>query len=396
MIPFSNFTKILFSLIFLANFGLTSQTLYPNLNLGENVIEYSSSGLSNFKSKMDSLKKGLKNKINIIHIGDSHIQANKLTSETREVLQTKYGNGGRGLIFPYSLAKTNGPKDYTAASSNDWLKSTNIDFKHNFPIGLMGVSLRSVADSGSINLKLGYDSLPMAYSKSILFFTSSPTAEINFNGRDKPKPLRENKKPFDTLTFNSSSPQSSLLINFNRSNFCLHGIYLENLNQGLIYNSIGINGARFKDYCQTEYFFEQLKLLKADLVIISLGTNESYSSKYTDEEFILYVNLFLSKIKTAFPKTDVILTCPSENYHIKKKRPIENSKIINVNSILRKVAKEKKLAIWDLYKVMGGKGSMKQWKAEGLVNNDYVHFLRAGYKLQGYLLANALINFIEN
>jgi lysophospholipase L1-like esterase len=392
----SNLTKILFFLIFLANFGLKSQTLSPNLNLGENVIEYSSSGLSNFKSKMDSLKKGQKHKINIIHIGDSHIQPNKLTGETREVLQTKYGNGGRGLIFPYSLAKTNGPKDYTAASSNEWIKSTNIDFKHNFPIGLMGISLKSVKDAGSINLKLGYDSLPMPYAKSILFYSSSSISEINFNGREKPKPLGENKKLFDTLTFNSSSPQSSMLINFNHSDFCLHGIYLENLNQGLIYNAIGISGARFKDYCQTEYFFDQLKLLNADLVIISLGTNESYSSKYTDDEFLLYVNLFLSKLKTAFPKTDVILTCPSENYHIKKKIPIENSKIINVNSILRKVAKEKKYAIWDLYKVMGGKGSMKQWKAQGLVNNDYLHFIRAGYKLQGYLLANALINFIEN
>ncbi len=396
MRPFLNITKILFFLIFVANFVLSSQTLYPNLNLGENVIENSTSGLSNFKLIMDSLKKGQKNKINIIHIGDSHIQANKLTSETREVLQNKYGNGGRGLIFPYSIAKTNGPKDYAAVSSNEWIKSTDIDFKHNFPIGLMGVSLKSVADSGSINLKLGYDSLPMAYTKSILFYSSGSNAEINFNGINKSKPLKENQKLFDTLTFNSSSPQSSMFINFNRSNFTLHGIYLENLNQGLIYNSIGINGARFKDYCQTEYFFDQLKLLNADLVIISLGTNESYSSKYTDEEFILNVNLFLSKLKTAFPKTDVILTCPSENYHLKKKKPIENNKTTNVNTILRKVAKEKKLAVWDLYKVMGGKGSMKKWKTEGLVNNDYVHFIRSGYKLQGNLLANAIINFIEN
>ncbi|MBK6834818.1 MAG: hypothetical protein IPG89_11300 [Bacteroidetes bacterium] len=85
----------------------------------------------------------------------------------------------------------------------------------------------------------------MAYAKSILFYSSSSNAEINFNGKNKPKPLKENQKLFDTLTFNSSSPQSSMFINFNRSNFTLHGIYLENLNQGLIYNSIGINGSAF-------------------------------------------------------------------------------------------------------------------------------------------------------
>ena len=38
MRPFSNLTKVLFFLIFLANLGLTSQTQYANLNLGENII----------------------------------------------------------------------------------------------------------------------------------------------------------------------------------------------------------------------------------------------------------------------------------------------------------------------------------------------------------------------
>lgn len=39
--------------------------------------------------------------VNIVHIGDSHIQGNMLTAEVRRLLQEKFGNAGRGLVFPY-------------------------------------------------------------------------------------------------------------------------------------------------------------------------------------------------------------------------------------------------------------------------------------------------------
>ncbi len=49
--------------------------------------------------------------VNIVHIGDSHIQGNMLTAEVRRLLQEKFGNAGRGLVFPYSLVRTSGSRD---------------------------------------------------------------------------------------------------------------------------------------------------------------------------------------------------------------------------------------------------------------------------------------------
>ena len=39
---------------------------------------------------------------------------------------------------------------------------------------------------------------------------------------------------------------------------------------------IGVNGATYDDYNNTEIFFNQLPHLNPDLVIVSLGTNESF------------------------------------------------------------------------------------------------------------------------
>jgi LysM repeat protein len=42
-------------------------------------------------------------KVNIVHIGDSHVQNNLLGNAIRKTLQQTFGNGGYGFIFPYSF-----------------------------------------------------------------------------------------------------------------------------------------------------------------------------------------------------------------------------------------------------------------------------------------------------
>ena len=48
-------------------------------------------------------------------------------------------------------------------------------------------------------------------------------------------------------------------------------------------------------------------------------------------------------------------------------------------------------AVWDLYEIMGGLGSISVWNEVGLANKDRVHFLVPGYNLLGDMLYNAII-----
>ena len=58
--------------------------------------------------------------LDIVHIGDSHIQAEGNTSRVRRHLQRRYGSAGRGLITPFRLAGTNQPTDYRSTSSTSF------------------------------------------------------------------------------------------------------------------------------------------------------------------------------------------------------------------------------------------------------------------------------------
>jgi hypothetical protein len=367
-----------------------------NLPPGDNVLENAEKGLPAFRARIDSLKACKRKKIRIVHIGDSHIQPDKFTGEIRTELQTRYGDGGRGFLFPYTAAKTNGPRDYTCSTCTDWVRCRNVDYAHKIPLGLAGMVIQSQEDSGSFSMHMGYDSLPLHFSKATLFFSSPPGTEVVLNKTRIVRTGVNGKHLFDTLTCSSFMPERDITVCFQNGNLCLHGLYVENETPGIVYSAIGVAGARFIDFCQTDYFFEQLQLLNADVIVVSLGTNESYNSHYTDENFITTTTLFLSKLRKACPHAEVILTCPSENYYLDKKQPVPNLKVEKVNRILRKIALDNNYAIWDLYKAMGGKGSMKAWKKEGLVNPDYVHFLKGGYKLQGELFSKALIDYLEH
>ena len=91
-------------------------------------------------------------KINIVHIGDSHIQADLMTDKVRKNLQQYFGNGGRGLIFPHSLAKTNGSSDIRFSSNLGWQNHRIVSPIDGSPIGLSGIALYTKSDDFAIEL----------------------------------------------------------------------------------------------------------------------------------------------------------------------------------------------------------------------------------------------------
>src|SRR5690349_6311513 len=67
------------------------------------IFQPDSLALRHFFNALDSLENGTRKKVIVIHLGDSHIQADLLSGRVRTLLQDSavFGNGGRGLVFPY-------------------------------------------------------------------------------------------------------------------------------------------------------------------------------------------------------------------------------------------------------------------------------------------------------
>jgi len=52
-------------------------------------------------------KNAHQSRINILQIGDSHIQADFLSEKVRNDIQSDFGNAGRGVVYHCGLAGTN-------------------------------------------------------------------------------------------------------------------------------------------------------------------------------------------------------------------------------------------------------------------------------------------------
>ncbi|GAB5554341.1 MAG: hypothetical protein Sapg2KO_39320 [Saprospiraceae bacterium] len=169
----------------------------------------------------------------------------------------------------------------------------------------------------------------------------------------------------------------------------LFGMLLEDTQEsGVLYSMLGVNGATFYHFNHGENFFDQLPALGADLVLVTLGTNEAIQSKFDGPQFRKEVKDLLATIKEKLPATSILLTINPEVL-VRKTRPSPFTP--QVRKIIIEEARLAGAAWWDLYQIMGGAESIRDWRKADLAYVDFIHFTQKGYILQAELLYKAIL-----
>ena len=104
-----------------------------------------------------------------------------------------------------------------------------------------------------------------------------------------------------------------------------YGFNLTNGKPGVLLHSIGVNGAHYVNYT-SESYVRQLALLKPALLIISLGTNETFGRRFDCDQFAEQIRTFLSLVKEQMPYTAIMLTTPPECFKRTRVRVVVRSK----------------------------------------------------------------------
>lgn len=169
--------------------------------------------------------------------------------------------------------------------------------------------------------------------------------------------------------------------------FALNGIALERNNPGLIYEGIGVNGARFSDFNKTKLFFEQLRDLGSNLVVISLGTNEAFD-QLEKEKYLADLVAFIDNVRAVQPEAVLLFTTPPPSL-VKRTKP--NLYAEEYARAIIEIAEANGIAVWDTYQVLGGNSNIKENYAKGLVARDYIHYTKQGYEQIGSLLSEAIL-----
>jgi len=370
---------------------------YDFINYEKNYLQFfeDSSKFEQFFARINEVSANAKGKINIAHIGDSHIQADIFTGQVRYRLQTFLPNmnGGRGCIFPYKAAHTNNPADYITAAWGNWETSKIVSRKIIGELGLAGISVTTHDPKARLQISFpSTNQLDYKFNRVKLFHDFGIE---NFDVVVKYLPDNAWVQNYEELGYSEyffDSICESLDIQFSKTSrqqkkYTLYGIILENDNPGIVYNSFGVNSAEVTSFLKPNLLPKHLAALNPNLTIISLGTNDAYSTKFDSLKFENNYDLLIKRIIVAVPNSAIILTVPGDDMLPNKKI---NHHTTTIRNVLMRLAKAHRCAVWDFYTVMGGKGSINDWFDKGLSTNGKVHLTESGYKLQGDLFYEAI------
>jgi LysM repeat protein len=416
------------------------------------------SALVAFYERLYQLEQTKQGNLNIVHIGDSHIQADLFTARMRNKMQDSFGNAGFGFTFPYSVAKTNNSAPIRFTASGDFQSVRNLYADTSKPVGLSGIALETKSNNFAIQLevkdpKYNFTRLKIITPQNADLFDVSISSKNTIIETKVPKRVTHKVKPGEVLggiadkynvslkalkkanglksdlirdgkvltipskqlqprfitktefvpidlsptifsnDFQTEKPLNKIVIVPNQeiNEFALNGLILGNDQAGVTYSGIGVNGAKSSDYNKFPLFFEQLKALQPDLIIISLGTNESFD-KQTADQYFSQLDQMITTIKAKTPLATILVTTPPPSVLHRK---YTNTFIEDYAQKIKSSAHETGYAVWDLFEVFGGNKNIFKNAAKGLMARDKVHYSKAGYEKQADLFFEAFLKSYE-
>ena len=338
--------------------------------------------------------------ITIVHFGDSHVQPDIYSGELRKILQQEKGMGGRGMIFPYSIAQTYSTLDYASYHTGSWRASKSIEYVPKLPLGISGVTAKTSDPSASFTIRF-HNPLPSDYRK-LKIFCKQQRNSFDFNvtsgGESASIVLDENDKsglPYIEVvlpTIGNSITVQVVKKNDYEDDFEFHGMSLESATtDGLLLHCLGVGGSQFRSLLAEKLFDVQMSSVSPDLAILDFGTNDHLYNNVVPADMEAKIVQVINRVRKAAPYCTVLLTTTQDM----NRRGVNITSGRDYSALIRKIAKDQGCAFYDWYWVSGGPERMTLWQQHGLAQGDNIHLTISGYTLKGKMLGSAFKSSLE-
>lgn len=373
---------------------------YPVVKFEQNFFHFYANKSPNweyFFSQMEKMEATKQGKLNFYHIGGSHLQADIYTHDVRTKFQTQHEllTGERGWIFPFDLARTNNPWNFECSSPNRWERYRSVVKEHaKEEFGLTGIKVVSRDSISKINFRYDKTKVKSEIQKIRVYHNKGDFPfKLNWGKHNYlvKKKFTDTILGFTEVYFMRSMLDMELTIKRTIAGdypLEIYGFQLMNDFPGISYSNIGINGSALYNFLACNRFEEQLSISPPDFFAFSLGTNDGNvpPDSFDPEVYKANLDSMIQSVLNANPKCAILLTVPNDSYYLKTNI---NPNIEKERVVIRELSVKYQCPVWDLYGIMGGLGSSKNWHARRLMQRDLVHFTIAGYHLKGELYFDA-------
>jgi lysophospholipase L1-like esterase len=389
------FTCVLSCVLYFASNSLIAQQ-YPFINYNQSKLYLAkdSSQFMKFYKKIDELREGKRKKVTVVHFGGSHIQAGFWTEVLMDGFQGIGNfNGGGTFIFPFKIVKTNSPNFFKSFTTGKWVRKRSALAKEMCDnLGMAGMAGITNDSANTFGFNLLQNNHHQKFNSLRVYHNFNPSFEfsianqtgLHFTRKELPK-LGYTEFLFesfiDSVNFNLLRKDTAI------KDFMIRGFSIDNTNPGFYYAAIGVNGASTSSYLRCQEFVNELSTIPPDLVIFSLGVNDTHSVNFSKDQFIANYDSLIALVKIASPNCAFLFTTVTDNYMTRR---TANKRPIKAEEAMFELMEKHKAAVYDLYAVMGGYKSIYKWQKAGLAAKDKVHFNGRGYRILANLMFDAI------
>lgn len=349
--------------------------------------------LSSFFKAASRLEQGsATDDVRVFHFGDSHNTIDSLPRSARRALQSRFGDGGRGFVMlgrPWAWYNQDGIE---SGETRGFFRE-----KHALYTGPGGVVMHSRTRGSLLRTVTTAD----ATRVTLLFERSPNGAPLSFYVDDTLTAVStkdRQKSGLGSVSVDVPSGAHRIELRTGDGEAWVYGVELEREKKGIVYDALGIDGAKAKDFVA---FNEAWLKAYADrqppaLVVLAYGTNEASDTKAL-REHEASMREAIAKLKRLAPESACLLLGPPDSQQKKGNTWSTSARVQGVIEFERALAKSEGCAFFDTFAAMGGAGTAHAWRSlsPAASRPDHVHYTPVGYRALSEGYAAALMSAYE-
>ncbi|MCL2596999.1 MAG: GDSL-type esterase/lipase family protein [Paludibacter sp.] len=343
--------------------------------------------------------------VHIMHYGDSQIEMDRISGILRQRLQERFGGFGAGLMPAVQII----PSSAVNQSSTDNINRYVISGQHrnrasHNRYGALG-QVAQVNGSGTISF--GACNYGRTFSRTkhwsqVRVFLGQHSKSFQTTllaGTLQQKQKVENMdNKFSILTWTIDSTKRTSL-NFSGSTEVL-GIALES-HCGVFVDNIplrGSSGTFFSQIDRTSIAF-MYNALNVKLIFLQFGGNmmPQINSQKTIDTYMENMAGQIQFLHQLAPQAKIVLIGPADMSKKVKGKLQTYPLLPELVESMERTANQNNAAFWNIFKVMGGSGSMIDWVRDkpALAAPDYIHFTSRGADKIGEILFDSMMKYYD-
>jgi lysophospholipase L1-like esterase len=337
----------------------------------------------------------------VAHYGDSAVAADAITSTARRRMQARFGDAGHGFILLAHGDMHYIHKDAQYRSSDGWeiMSIVQDPLRPGF-YGYGGIQIRG-KNGEHATVGTAYDGLlGKKVARFELFyqrFRGGGPIEIRVDG-DKLRTLKTNSTQPEDAYEVVDVPDGEHLFSVRAlgSEAHMFGVAMERSEPGVVYDSLGLVGARAERLLNAEpdHIRAQLAHRDADLLVLNFGGNEAGNQWLNLQQYEHDLTSVVRLMRSGKPAMSCLLLGPIDQAERNERGQIVTlATLPQVVEVQRRVAAQEKCAFFDAFAAMGGSGSMSAWLKTHpkLATSDLRHATPAGYDVIGIAYYKAVL-----